>query len=144
MLGVHRRRGMTGEQARPYRGRWVVFCKIFLHTLHPIQSRVFFVRPDVGACPARPNGVSEVNGMIGDMFFPNELSCDGHTSSQRFDGRAGSPLRGRKGGFLQSIFTHALSDTRTPVFVRSDVGACPARPNGVRDIISPTHNIRIE
>ena len=39
------------------------------------------------------------DGMFGSVFFADGLSCVGRTSSQRYDERAGSPLRVRKDGF---------------------------------------------
>ena len=48
---------------------------------------------NVGACPARPNGLCKDDEMFGTVSVADGLSCVGRTSSQRYDGRAGSPLQ---------------------------------------------------
>ena len=59
----------------------------------------------VESTAARPNGVCKVNGMFGNVFFENGLSRVGRTSSQRYDGRAGSPLRVRKERFSDYFYS---------------------------------------
>ena len=72
----------------------------------------------VDSTAARPNGVCEVNGMFGSVFFADGLLCVGRTSSQRFDGQQARPdgcVRKACYGVYVVAICKVIRPTRSPL-----------------------------
>ena len=94
-LDYYRRTHTTGEQARPYGSARCGYDEnIFIgigNDISHIQNQKFLMNPNVGACPARPQGICEYNCILQKTLSNKNKSFIQNIFQGKGTGRSDSP-----------------------------------------------------